>query len=1022
MNHPPDYTPPDTLQPSDAVEVPPVDAGSEDDLRLPDNPQTESSEYPTVSVVVLNYNGLKHLEPCFTSLLELDYPADRLELILVDNGSSDGSVEFMRERFPGVQVLETGDNLGFAAGNNYGAERGTGEYVAFLNNDTRVEPDWLAEMVKSLVAGKEQGVVCASSLMLDWSGDKIDFQAGGLNFHGFGFQPSFGLPAEERDRTPRELLFACGGSMLIERGVFLAVGGFDPDYFAFFEDVDLGWRLWTLGYRVTLTPSAVTYHRHHGTAGEMPHHRTYVLYERNALYTIYKNYEEVNLDKILPAALLLLGQRAVRFMELGGIELSDYDLANPAHGDPDPATNAHRNAVAALLAANEFMENLDSVRKKREWVQANRKRSDAELFALFGQPGRVNLVNHDVDASYARAHYTLLHEFGIGQLWDGLPKEVLVISPDVLPVGDIPASGSGIRAWALGKGLESRGHHVRFTMPAPALQGREEQVPAEYVRGAWTTQNLQSIVDALVPDAVVSCGWPNLTHLRRANVPVAVDLTGPHLLERAYQGFRDVETNAQEKLDTLSRGDFFTCIGQRQRYYFTAWLAQAGVDVGSITELLKVIPYSMDPEQPQHYWPSDWSDTEICFVYGGIFLPWQNPAPALLTVASTLEEEGKGVLEIIGGKHPFYPIETAEFGPLIDRLAEIPRVRMSGLLPHDKLVDVYTHAHVAVDMQQPNAERELAFPSRTVHYFWCGLPVIHPAFSEVAEHIRAYEAGWVVLHNDPEALRDVVISILANPDEARRRGENAQRLARERFSWDETVQSLDDFVREPFIRQGRVKRSAAQKSLAATIPAGGILTGGVIIGHSAGGTLPRQLQRINARRRTIPSQLAARSISLVKELAPVKGSRARPTIQNGQRRFALPELIAGHSYGQRFLCPYDGLSGIRVEVGTFGRHVTSRLAVFLRSSPGAPSDIRSLNIPAYRLKDGDALVFRFPPVQHSANRWFYLVAESPDGVPGDAVTLWVTTNEGPVKGQRYEDGLPTSGSLVMSLEFNGVTE
>ena len=84
-------------------------------------------------------------------------------------------------------------------------------------------------------------------------------------------------------------------------------------------------------------------------------------------------------------------------------------------------------------------------------------------------------------------HYAILNEFGISDLWSDLPKEVLVISPDVLPVGDIPASGSGIRAWALGKGLEEQGHHVHFTMPAPAVKGREGSVPQEYVDGAWAT-------------------------------------------------------------------------------------------------------------------------------------------------------------------------------------------------------------------------------------------------------------------------------------------------------------------------------------------------------------------------------------------------------------------------------------------------------------------------------------------------------------------------------------------------------
>lgn len=1039
VNHPPDYTELEHTHPILPASLAPDEPGIErhEDIEHPTSP--DLNQYPTVSVVVLNYNGLRHLEPCFKALLELDYPKDHLELMLADNGSSDNSLDFMREHFPTVRLVETGGNLGFAAGNNYGAERATGEYVAFLNNDTRVERHWLAEMVKTLVEGKDEGVVCTSSLMLDWRGEHIDFQAGGVNFHGFGFQPSYGRAYNGEEIAPRYLLFACGGSMLIDRQVFLDVGGFDPDYFMFFEDVDLGWRLWALGYKVTLTPTAVTYHRHHGSQGGIPGHRTYVFFERNALYTIYKNYEESHVHKILAAALLLLGERAVRFIVAGGSDLSDFEFTNREQ-DPEPAINVHRNAVAGLLAANEFMENLERCREKREWIQARRKRTDAELFALFGQPGRINWINHETDAPYAVAQYSLLNEFGIQNLWSHVPKEVLVISPDVLPVGDIPASGSGIRAWALGKGLESMGHNVHFTMPAPAIQGREGSVPPEYVSGAWTPDNLQTIVDAMVPDVIVSCGWPNVTWTNRANVPVAIDLTGPHLLERAYQGYRDVHTNSLEKLAALSRGDFFTCIGERQRYYFQGWLAQAGVSVGDLSERLQVIPYSVDPQLPKHEWPEDWTGVDVRFVYGGIFLPWQNPAPALLTVAATLEEQDKGVLEVIGGKHPFYPVHTGEYGPLIEKLSTAERVRMSGLLPHDKLVERYTHAHVAVDMIMPNVERELAFPSRTIHYMWCGLPVIHPAFSEVAAHIREYEAGWIAPHDDQQALRDIVISILDNPDEARRRGENAQRLARERFTWDKTVEKLAEFVRQPYMRNERrglpqkEKIAAAVAAVVAAAVASGdtpqtampvapvVRSGpptGYVITDSWDRKLPPNLEHIYGKRRSIAAQIGARSTGLLRALAPIRGSKVRPQAVNGQMRYALPELIAGHSQGQRFFSPHNGLSGIDVIISTRQRRNTSRLVLHIRTNPGGSADTYSLNIPTHKLKDGQTVAFRFPPIPDSAGRWFYFVADSPDAVPGDAISLYATHYPEDARAQRYEDGLPAEGSLVMALEFNG---
>lgn len=971
-----------------------------------------------MSVVVLNYNGLRHLEPCFTSLLALDYPTERLELMLVDNGSRDGSLDYMRERFPMVRVVETGANLGFAAGNNYGAERATGEYVAFLNNDTRVEPDWLIEMVKTVVEGRESGLVCTGSLMLDWEGKKIDFKAAGVNFHGFGFQPSFGKPFIKDEIKPQEILFSCGGSMLIDRALFVEIGGFDPDYFAFFEDVDLGWRLWLLGYRVTLTPTSITYHRHHGTAGKMAEHRTYILFERNALYTIFKNYEEEHVHRILSAALLLVGGRAVRFIEAGGSSLDDFDFNSEP--DPEPDMNVHRQAVAALLAVNEFMDNLGKFKEKREWLQARRKRGDRELFALFEQPGRVNWINHATDGKYATTHFDLLELFGISELWRDLPKEVLVISPDVLPVGDIPASGSGIRAWALGKGLEGEGHNVHFTMPAPAIKGREGSIPQEYVDGAWTTANLQTIIDDMVPDVIVSCGWPNLTWTPRLNVPVAVDLTGPHLFERAYQGFRDTQTNAEEKLAALAKGDYFTCIGERQKYYFEAWLVQAGVPISELTDALSVVPYSVDPELPTHYWPDNWTDSDVRFVYGGIFLPWQNPAPALTTVANTLDGEGRGILEVIGGKHPFYPIETGVYGPLIELLSKSARVKMSGLLPHDQLVDRYTHAHVAVDMIMPNAERELAFPSRTVHYLWCGLPVIHPAFSEVADYIRRYEAGWVVRHDDPQGLREVILSILADPEEARRRGANAQRLAADVFSWDRTIGPLGDFVKHPTMRHERAvparratKHAASQRDSTGQRPARVGPPEGYLITDTWDKKLPSKLEPVYGKRRSLPAQLGAKSRGLLRLL-----SGKRSVAVDGQMRVALPELVAGHSHGQRFLCPHNGLSGIVVAPTTFKRKNTSRVVLHIRTNPGASADIHSVNLPAHELKEAQPLAFRFPPIPDSAGRWFYFVIDSPDGVAGDAVSLYAASYAEDLQAQRYEDGLPSDGALVMSLEFN----
>jgi hypothetical protein len=301
---------------------------------------------------------------------------------------------------------------------------------------------------------------------------------------------------------------------------------------------------------------------------------------------------------------------------------------------------------------------------------------------------------------------------------------------------------------------------------------------------------------------------------------------------------------------------------------------------------------------------------------------------------------------------------------------------------------------------------------------WCGLPVIHAAFSEVAGVIREYEAGWIVRHDDPDGLRAVVTSILADPSEARRRGENAARLARERFTWDLTVDALDRFVRDPYIRSARMSRTARRDDRAASRdPSRHVTAGGITSGDGLGTNMPqaaRKLQAVHDRRRTVPAQVKARANEL---LRTVKGAVGAPLGVQLQ----LPELVAGHSLGQRFYVGENGLSGVRVQVETFGRKNTSRLFLRLRANPGAPVDLFHIEIPTHNLSQGQMLALRFPPIPDSSGRSFYFVAESPDGVSGDAISLKGDVRPGDLRAQRYDDGIPASGYLVMSLEYNGVT-
>lgn len=149
-------------------------------------------DYPFVSVIVLNFNGLVFLERCLASLETLNYPREMVEVLLVDNASSDASVSFVRERFPRVRIIQNGSNLGFAAGNNVGILESKGKHIALLNNDTRVEKNWLIELVK--VCESDPGIAaCTPKILL--FGDRLR-----IRLKTDPFRPSdFGLPDDPRE-------------------------------------------------------------------------------------------------------------------------------------------------------------------------------------------------------------------------------------------------------------------------------------------------------------------------------------------------------------------------------------------------------------------------------------------------------------------------------------------------------------------------------------------------------------------------------------------------------------------------------------------------------------------------------------------------------------------------------------------------------------------------------------------------------------------------------------------------------
>ena len=238
------------------------------------------------SVIVVVHVGAKHLEDSLGSLAKGASNGD-FEVILVDNASVDDCGKTAKQRYPWVRVVRSEINAGFAGGVHLGADASSGDVLVFLNDDAAAGDGFVEAHLECLAANPD--AAASAGRLVNWEGDRHDFVRGAVTFDCHAFQVGQGSDLREIDvATAGEALpFACGGNMAIRREDWDRSGGFDPQLFAYFEDVDLGWRLWAMGREVVAAPGAVARHRGAATSSQLGDFRRGVLFERNALRTFF---------------------------------------------------------------------------------------------------------------------------------------------------------------------------------------------------------------------------------------------------------------------------------------------------------------------------------------------------------------------------------------------------------------------------------------------------------------------------------------------------------------------------------------------------------------------------------------------------------------------------------------------------------------------------------------------------------------------------------------------------------------
>ena len=243
------------------------------------------SATPRVSVIIPHWNGRRHLDDCLNALRRQTL-ADH-EVILVDNGSTDGSQSIVCEHFPEVRLIELGANRGFTGACNAGYAASRGEFICLLNNDTEADPDWLAAIVDVFDRHPDVGVVASKMLLFD---QRDHFHTAGDYYRVDGIPGNRGVWQADRGQFDREepVFSACGGAAAYRRRMLDEIGFLDDAFFFSCEDVDLAWRAHLAGWTVRYTPAAVVYHKLKASGGSGvvgSYHDG-----RNFLYVIWKNY------------------------------------------------------------------------------------------------------------------------------------------------------------------------------------------------------------------------------------------------------------------------------------------------------------------------------------------------------------------------------------------------------------------------------------------------------------------------------------------------------------------------------------------------------------------------------------------------------------------------------------------------------------------------------------------------------------------------------------------------------------
>jgi GT2 family glycosyltransferase/glycosyltransferase involved in cell wall biosynthesis len=760
------------------------------------------AEPPLVSAVIVSRNGRHYLAGCLPSLAEQSYP--NLEIIVVDDGSTDGTVPFLYEHFPHVKVVRQSDGPNFASGNNLGAAHAAGEFILLLNNDTVLAPACVQELVAACYRQENVGGV-AAMLRFDDNRSFVNGLGTATRHFGFGHDLGIGnLDAGQFDHFDNVPLL-CFGAALIPRRAWEIVGPVETAYTFYYEDADWSYRARAAGFQLAAAPRAVVYHKFGGSVEALPSAFKQRLATRNRLWFVVKNF---TLPAILPQLLLY-------FLDDWG-----HLLARIARGEA-------QMVAATLRGWLEFWLGVPAIWKRRQLTaRAGKVRKLAAVFPPPQMYGRLPRLTAGVIDRQLKAYLAT-------QAASAHRSRLLIISPDAV---HSQMGGVGVRYWELAQQLASV---ADVTLAAP----RESDLRSERVALASYQEGNESSLRPLAEaaDVILLSGFTVYHHpfLRYLPAYKVVDLYDPMILENLERfaarplterrGLHNTGVRAFNELFLL--GDFYICASEKQRDYWLGALTAANrVNPAvydrdaTLARLIAVVPSGL-PEQPPEprqralkgVWPGIGPSDKV-ILWGGGLWDWLDPLTVIAAMPLVLEAAPEARLFFLGTRHPNPDVPPSSMAQRAIALAAEVGLKDKTIFfnqwtPYAERAGYLCEADIGVSLHGDHIETRFAVRTRLMDYLWARLPMVVSGGDVLGDLVASHGLGHVVAAGDVERVAAAIIDLLQNPVAA----ERFERVVA-RFHWPEVAAPLLEYVVAPWTNEGGGGEEGAGRGPRTTTP------------------------------------------------------------------------------------------------------------------------------------------------------------------------------------------------------------